>query len=391
MEFSRSAELWNLLFGPSAVANDIQRWTTQKFVFASPDSYILNQSQGGPCGVLAPIQALLLAALIDKFSLDSIEALNAVSEEVIIQSLFSVLENVVKRALPSPDFPITWLALESAESKQFSYIASLDLSRMTALDFLASLVASRTLDIVQSEMDDPSTNLIERFGHCSQEVVNLMLVGKAVSNVFDRDQPMGDTGMVLHGIPENISNIPVGLLSELEYLRYVSVGAKLKNPIRPFWILGSSTHYTVLFSFDQSVNYVPARDRLREAIKGKFSILQFDEGLLDPEKLSELAQSLHLAPPDYGARNILAQSGVVILEDLIDWALPQLVARPEFTESAQDVTKEFNQLYLVNNQTPTITYSVKLYPQEGSSCEDPSLVNILHTRWPKTGVVVSPI
>eukprot|EP00437_Effrenium_voratum_P060365 CAMPEP_0181505410 /NCGR_PEP_ID=MMETSP1110-20121109/58038_1 /TAXON_ID=174948 /ORGANISM="Symbiodinium sp., Strain CCMP421" /LENGTH=58 /DNA_ID=CAMNT_0023634383 /DNA_START=59 /DNA_END=231 /DNA_ORIENTATION=- len=52
-------------------------------------------------------------------------------------------------------------------------------------------------------MDDPSTPLIGRFGHCSQELVNLMLIGEATSNVFDGTRWLGDdpsTGFRLRGV-----------------------------------------------------------------------------------------------------------------------------------------------------------------------------------------------
>lgn len=37
------------------------------------------------------------------------------------------------------------------------------------------------------------------FGHCSQELVNLCLLGRCVSNVFDGEESMGG-GMMLRGV-----------------------------------------------------------------------------------------------------------------------------------------------------------------------------------------------
>ena len=49
-----------------------------------------------------------------------------------------------------------------------------------------SMVASRGATVIQDEFDDPlGTKLTAQFGHCSQELINLLLTGQAVSNVFN--------------------------------------------------------------------------------------------------------------------------------------------------------------------------------------------------------------
>lgn len=39
-------------------------------------------------------------------------------------------------------------------------------------------------------MDDASLPLIGLYGHCSQELVNILITGEAVSNVFDGDRTL---------------------------------------------------------------------------------------------------------------------------------------------------------------------------------------------------------
>ena len=52
--------------------------------------------------------------------------------------------------------------------------------------FLYSVVLTHGFETVRAEMDDPAgTSLIGRHGYCTQEMVNLMLTGRAASNVFD--------------------------------------------------------------------------------------------------------------------------------------------------------------------------------------------------------------
>jgi hypothetical protein len=52
------------------------------------------------------------------------------------------------------------------------------------------------------------------------QLLNLLLVGRAVSNVFDGDRGLGESGLTLHGIPFRPN---VGYLTHLEALRYVQV------------------------------------------------------------------------------------------------------------------------------------------------------------------------
>ena len=67
-------------------------------------------------------------------------------------------------------------------------------------------------------MDDFTQPLVQRFGHCSQELVNLVICGQAVSNVFDGDKDVG--GLKVKGIPQTYD---IGYLTLLEALRYSKV------------------------------------------------------------------------------------------------------------------------------------------------------------------------
>ncbi|KAL5999990.1 hypothetical protein ACLOJK_034667 [Asimina triloba] len=138
-------------------------------------------------------------------------------------------------------------------------------SRMGAMLFLLSALLSRGLESVQSDRDDPSLPLVTApFGHASQfdlvmfipdnilvyqEIVNLLLCGRAVPNVFDGRMDLGGS-MFLRGIP---TNVDVGFLTLLEFLNFCKVGQYLKRPKWPIWVIGSESHYTVLFALDPSV------------------------------------------------------------------------------------------------------------------------------------------
>ena len=92
--------------------------------------------------------------------------------------------------------------------------------------------------------------MIGQFGHSNQEVINLLLTGKATSNSFDGEIALGDgaAGMSVKGV---LTQTEIGYLSHMEALRYCQVGKYLKIPKFPIWVIGSSSHFTVLFALNK--------------------------------------------------------------------------------------------------------------------------------------------
>ena len=91
-------------------------------------------------------------------------------------------------------------------------------------------------------------SLLTEHGYASQEFINIILVGKATSNVFDGDKDMGDN-FILKGIHKQSE---IGFLTLFEAYGYFQVGAHLKSPKLPIWIVCSESHYSVLFSTDMT-------------------------------------------------------------------------------------------------------------------------------------------
>lgn len=71
----------------------------------------------------------------------------------------------------------------------------------------------------------------------------------AVANVFDGKMDLGG-GMFVKGI---LTPVEVGFLTLLESLNFCKVGQSLKCPKWPIWVIGSESHYTVLFALDPQV------------------------------------------------------------------------------------------------------------------------------------------
>ncbi|KAF4384129.1 hypothetical protein F8388_001367 [Cannabis sativa] len=179
-------------------------------------------------------------------------------------------------------------------------------SRMGALLFLLSALLSRGLDSVQADRDDPSLPLVTApFGHASQEIVNLLLCGQAVPNVFDGRMDLGG-GMFLKGISRTVE---VGFLTLLESLNFCKVGQNLKCPKWPIWVIGSESHYTVVFALDTSVqdeNELEEREsQIRKAfdaqdqsggggfisVEGFHQVLRDTNTRLPPEKVDHLCST----------------------------------------------------------------------------------------------------
>ncbi len=107
----------------------------------------------------------------------------------------------------------------------------------------AMLNLTRPRPNTPADMDDPNTSLTSYFGHSSQELMNLLLTGVAASNVFDNSVTLSEE-LICRGIH---SRPAIGYLSILESLRYCEVGGYYKSPLFPIWVVGSTSHFSVMF------------------------------------------------------------------------------------------------------------------------------------------------
>ena len=109
---------------------------------------------------------------------------------------------------------------------------------------LYSSIATAGVPAIRAMMDRPDTNLIGSHGYCTQELVNLLLLGVACSNVFDgvRTLGTGEDAMTLRGVPaDRLSSLggssggacPVGLLCHAEAHGHTEVGSAYKRPACP--------------------------------------------------------------------------------------------------------------------------------------------------------------
>ncbi|KQJ82594.1 ubiquitin carboxyl-terminal hydrolase MINDY-3 [Brachypodium distachyon] len=364
-------KLWTMVFGSRVSKAVLAQWSNQGIRFSSdPETTMgLVQHEGGPCGVLATVQAYVLKyILFFSDNLDNPEVSDpsyALGQRRFYQSSFaarddfsSLTEDGKKRALVHAMVEILFLCgagkkavvaivggvnrgVSGSDSKQkidptlegLSVESAMDFqkvlrvctftsrkdafnmllaniplfeSRLGAILFLISSLLSRGLELIQTDRDDPSQPLVTApFGHASQEIVNLLLCGEAVPNVFDGKMDLGG-GMSLKGIPNDVE---VGFLTLLESLNLCKVGQYLKCPKWPIWVVGSESHYTVLFALNPNVqeeNELEEREsKIRRAFDaqdqsgggGFISVEGFQQVLRDtdinfpPDKLEDLCNA----------------------------------------------------------------------------------------------------
>ncbi|KAM0010958.1 putative EF-hand domain pair, deubiquitinating enzyme MINDY-3/4 domain-containing protein [Helianthus debilis subsp. tardiflorus] len=317
LALEQAHQLFSMVFGNEVSKGILAQWSNQGIRF-SPDeetSMGLVQHEGGPCGVLAAIQAFVLKYLLffpqelvkdgPKTPIISVSKrlqetqdsatnlFGSLTEETksraLVRSMGEILflcgnnnsatiaslkvldheiegkdqstkDEIVARSLDGLSIEsgddlqkalkVTTFTSLSSAMQRLEEIIPIFRSRMGALLFLLSALLSRGLETVQADRDDPTQPLVTApFGHASQEIVNLLLSGMAVANVFDGKMDLGG-GMFVKGI---LTPVEVGFLTLLESLNFCKVGQSLKSPKWPIWVIGSESHYTVLFALDPRV------------------------------------------------------------------------------------------------------------------------------------------
>mmetsp|Transcript_46301 Transcript_46301/g.107728 ORF Transcript_46301/g.107728 Transcript_46301/m.107728 type:complete len:519 (-) Transcript_46301:20-1576(-) len=426
---SEVAQVVRLLFGTAPDMVDVERWLCVGFEFCEKSSlkWGLHQRQGGPCGVYAPVQGFMLKHLLfdaDKCSparkdrplaaLDGDGDLSELHYAVLAHALTSILFNSTPRSsycicqlqeVSNPPaglterFKITGTRVSAASDAQSMLESAAESwlgKRGGVLSFICSVLLTRSLDTVKEDMDDLETPLIGRFGHCSQELVNLMLIGEATSNVFDGSKWLGDdpsSGLMVKGVDGDRLGVPtIGLLSELEAMRYLAVGTLFKNPEYPIWVLGSPTHYTLLFSARKADSQLSAEAQIEQKAKKTFVENAFDEGgLAMASNLGKMLEGVGLdASRLTQAQSTLVREEIVLWEDFRSWVLRQYGLTDDTTQAAGSLN-----LFLYDGQDPpapslrkvTVEFT-DIDPALARGGDGDSFTATLNTRWPNALVSV---
>ncbi|TMS10670.1 Integrin alpha-8 [Larimichthys crocea] len=197
--------VWGRPSSGGVSASIFRRWT-QGFVFSENEQTALEQFEGGPCAVIAPVQAFLLKNIL--FSRES-SNWRQMTEEEQKTALCSTLSEILESACSSPSTGFCLVTWAKGQSPHTSTHTNTQTQTQTQSQ-------SQTQDMPEPESSQPP----------------------------QEQQPK------LHGIHKQAS---VGFLTLMESLRYCKVGAFLKSPKFPIWILGSETHLSVFFTKEMSL------------------------------------------------------------------------------------------------------------------------------------------
>ena len=265
-----SNKMKNILFGSGSSNLRFTPSWVQGFFFSPYIPYGLFQNDGGPCGVIACVQGHLMKHLL--FVTHSLQ----LSTQLIPNStskfncLFAALADIfittargrdrVLILLPQgphsntiyPLDPFSCLLYHLPNDWQLLFYFLLAKGEYFTnpkgngiLLFLYSILFNYGLDEITARMDSPDNTLISRHGYCAQELINLMLLGDPVSNVFDGNKTFGETN--LYGISEQAE---IGFLTLFEAYDQLIVGNSYKSPKLPIWVICSESHYSTAFSGD---------------------------------------------------------------------------------------------------------------------------------------------
>ncbi|NXF38713.1 MINY4 hydrolase, partial [Nyctibius bracteatus] len=282
IDISLAKELKNLLFGSSLCCFS-EEWKIQSFTFNNIPQlkYGIVQKKGGPCGVLAAVQACVLQQLIFADSNRNKDTRCLQPSEVHrTKCLTMAIADILWRAggnekaivaLSSGRQQFTPIGKYKADGILESLILHSTTRYEDLIVFLqqnihqfetgpcgcilltVSVILSRSINLVRNDFDVLTNRLIGSHGYCTQELVNLLLTGKAVSNVFNNvielDSGNGNI-TILKGIT---SRSDIGLLSLFEHYDVCQVGYYLKTPKYPIWLVCSESHFSVLFCLEKDL------------------------------------------------------------------------------------------------------------------------------------------
>uniref|UniRef100_A0A8C7QFG9 Ubiquitin carboxyl-terminal hydrolase MINDY n=1 Tax=Oncorhynchus mykiss TaxID=8022 RepID=A0A8C7QFG9_ONCMY len=307
--------------GSNGVSASLFRRWTQGLVFSETEHTALEQFEGGPCAVIAPIQVWTSPQTRQYITLHT--NMKEEQKAALCSTLAEILEQACSTSSTTSFCLVTWAKGQcphttthtpltggpetSQQPSEKRIVKSLSelreevvslyetwKGRCGVLFFLYSVILTKGIVNIRNEIEDTTEPLVDPvYGHGSQSLVNLLVTGHAVSNVWDGDREC--SGMKLHGIHNQTS---VGFLTLMESLRYCKVGAFLKSPKFPIWILGSETHLSVFFAKEMCL---VAPESPSEQARRVFQTFDpEDNGFIPDSLLEEVMKALDLvSEPEY--------------------------------------------------------------------------------------------
>lgn len=243
---------------------DINRWYTQQIQWVG---FGLVQVQGGPCSIIAALNCFALCELLFGVSTRDLQTLlSGFAFPLAVRSMndISILPiDAINTAIGNAIAFVLWnsaLSVEGSRKIQVVAFTRDGLDSTTFEDFeslsahckihliekassilllLYSLVFTRGVSTIRDEMREENilVSLVGAHGNCTQSLLNLAVIGKAVPDVLD-----GCNALFQMEGPS--SKTIIGLLSHAESVdsKVIRVGSFFKDPFMPIWIISGESH-----------------------------------------------------------------------------------------------------------------------------------------------------
>lgn len=282
LDFARALRV--LLFGTpyTSFSSD---WRKQHINFFTNMSYALSFYKAGPDGVMACLQGYLLRYLLyEQPTLDHVKSMLAPMSSDRQKALITAIAKMLWQAggqeqatVVLPCGECNWITMDDYREDHlterlhlFRFTDSADLEKFIkkqltffestngngCILLLYSVILSRTVERVREDLGDPNATLIGLHDTCTQAMINLLLTGRAVPNVFNGDIEYHKNGRKLsHPLTGIKGRNEIGFLSTEEHHdpRSFQVGSMLKTPKFPVWVVKTGERYGVMFSLNKDL------------------------------------------------------------------------------------------------------------------------------------------
>ena len=99
-------------------------------------------------------------------------------------------------------------------------------------------------------------------------------------------------------------------------MRLAKVGNNYKCPKYPIWVVGSSSHYTTLFTLNINVSKISEHDKKSQELRAQFNKFDVEEsGIMPKNKLSELLTNLKSDVRSYQISHYFNTGDVILWSD----------------------------------------------------------------------------
>lgn len=216
-------------------------WSEQTLAL-DPEHFGFVQPKNGPCGILAVLQASMIARRFKQNGCCIIDNPFTVDDLILSLSecLWKCRNPTVTGVLWTDEskMQLQNFSLSSLEEVNEFITANIDIFQLPGglILFIYAAVLSRGMETVAAEAELPL--IVGPFRLCTTDLMSLLMRGNANGNVGAFTQTGGQNTW-----PDS----EYGLISKSEIDTSIPIADALKFPVYPIWIVHGGDHFTVIF------------------------------------------------------------------------------------------------------------------------------------------------